>query len=111
MDAVLSLFAKCYLGGASGIFHQGQIMADCAGQQRLIAVCPCVPSAQNTGEGGGKGWGGLPSLQTWEEMAQGYDGETSPPYIPKSQEVALPGVLRVSLVEGGALHVDFRAAS
>ena len=49
----------------------------------------------------------------------GYDGETSPhtdDLVHPAQysglkEVVLPGVVRVSVAEGRALRVDFRAAS
>lgn len=38
------------------------------------------PKCSDHRRGQGSGWGGLQSVHTQEEMAQGYDGETSPPY-------------------------------
>lgn len=47
---------KCYLGGVSGIFHQGQIMADCIRQQPSVRVCPCSVECSEhwRGRGGGE---------------------------------------------------------
>lgn len=50
VDAVSSLHAKCYLGGA-GIFHQDQI-TDCASDSLRFLSVPAIPSAQNNGEFG-----------------------------------------------------------
>lgn len=79
MGAVLLLCAKCCLQGASEISHQGRVTADRTEQQRLVPVCP-ASQVLRPQERAGSGWGGLQSVHTQEEMAQGRDGETSPPY-------------------------------